>query len=275
MIDVAISPCPNDTFIFAHLGRRGEELLGREIVLDFADVEELNRRAIEERRHRVSKMSYFAFARAREDYTLLPAGGALGRGCGPLLISGRDPGDGAEAAGTLTRVLIPGRWTTANLLTHLFLADRGREIDSIEFVPTRYDRIIPALQSGEAAYGVIIHEERFTYQKRGLFAVQDLGEWWEQTTGAPIPLGCIAVRNDVKAELQERLTQAIRASLAAARQDPAAIRDFVKQYSQELDDEVIDQHIGLYVNDFSLDVGEEGQKAIAELFARAEQAGIA
>lgn len=267
-IDLAISPCPNDTFIFHALAEQG--LAGRPVQLEFADVEELNRRAIEEARHMITKLSFFAMLHVQDRYELLPSGGALGRGCGPLLIS-RHAEPAPDPARDVRRILIPGRYTTANLLTRLFLKARGVDPESVEFVPTRYDRIIPELLAGAAEFGVIIHEERFTYKARGLHPVMDLGEWWEQTTGAPIPLGCIALRKDAPEDVRVAVTPAIQASLAAAwaaPQDPG-LRAFVKCYSQELADDVIQSHIDLYVNDFTRDIGALGRAAIEELFARA------
>ena len=182
-------------------------------------------------------------------------------------------------------MLIPGRYTTANLLTHLFLADvagaaTSNKLDrqTLEFAPTRYEQILPALQGGTAEFGVIIHEERFTFEAAGLHPVQDLGAWWEETTGVPIPLGCIALRNDLIADktLQPAdVEAAIRDSLAEAYARPDNLRDFIKQHSQSLADEVIDAHIQLYVNEFSKELGREGEAAVAELFRRADQAGIA
>lgn len=267
-IDLAISPCPNDTFIFHALQQRG--LAGHPVRLEFADVEELNRRALEEARHMITKLSFFAMLHVRDRYELLPTGGALGRGCGPLLIT-RRAAPAPDFVRHLTRILIPGRYTTANLLTRLYLKSQGVDPGAVEFVPTRYDRIIPELLAGSAEFGVIIHEERFTYQARGLHAVQDLGEWWEQTTGAPIPLGCIALRNDAPEDVRAAVTPAIQASVAAAwaaPEDPG-LRAFVKRYSQELADDVIQAHIDLYVNDFTRDIGAAGRRAIDELFARA------
>ncbi len=267
-IDLAISPCPNDTFIFYWLKQRG--LAGHPVQLEFADVEELNRRALDEARHMITKLSFFAMLHVQDRYELLPTGGALGRGCGPLLIT-RRAGLAPDSAQKLNRILIPGRYTTANLLTRLFLKAQGLDPGAVEFIPTRYDRIIPELLAGSSDFGVIIHEERFTYQARGLHAVQDLGEWWEQTTGAPIPLGCIALRKDAPADVRAALTPAIQASVAAAwaaPEDPG-LRAFIKSYSQELADEVIQAHIDLYVNDFTRDVGAIGAQSIQELFARA------
>lgn len=299
-IDLAISPCPNDTFIFGNLLRRGLERADAgalPVATVFADVEELNRRAMlalapgGQGQHAITKLSFFAMSRLREHYTMLNCGGALGRGCGPLLIAREDFGGNRGAAlaalGSAGRVLIPGRYTTANLLTHLFLADAsgigtaadgcGLDWRALEFAPTRYEQILPALRDGTAEFGVIIHEERFTFAAAGLHAVQDLGAWWEATTGMPIPLGCIALRNDVIAAGTLRpadVEAAIRASLAEACARPDELRDLIKQHSQSLADGVIDAHIQLYVNEFSRDLGREGQAAVAELFQRADLAGI-
>ena len=270
-LDLGISPCPNDTFIFYHLSKQG--VAGNPVRLVFADVEELNRRAIEEARHAITKLSYAAMARLGGRYRLLQTGGALGRGCGPILIS-YDPMSADEARGRMRRVLIPGKYTTANLLMHLYLNDHGVDVSRIEFIPVRYDEIIPALNSGDADFGVIIHEERFTYKDHGLSAVQDLGAWWEAATGLPIPLGCIAVRTDVPEHLIPAIENGIRSSLQQARREPASTWNFIKEHSQSLEDDVIRAHINLYVNELSLDVDAEGRQAIDELFRRAEAAGI-
>lgn len=274
-LDLAISPCPNDTFIFGHMIRDGAG--GANVEVHFADVEELNRRAIEEGRHIVTKLSFFAMSTLRERYELLHCGGALGRGCGPLLISGRDfaddEGRALDALRNGGRVLIPGRWTTANLLTHLYLSDRGLDVNAIEFVPVRYEKIMPALKDGEAEFGVIIHEERFTFQRHGLHRTTDLGEWWESSTGHPIPLGCIAVRKD-HAHLREQIEDSIRASIDKAYAQPESLSDFIKQDPQALEDDVIRAHIDLYVNEFSKDMGTTGTAAVDELFRRADAAGI-
>jgi 1,4-dihydroxy-6-naphthoate synthase len=183
----------------------------------------------------------------------------------------RRAGPAPDFAREAPRILIPGRYTTANLLTRLYLKSLGVNPDAVELVPARYDRIIPELLAGAAEFGVIIHEERFTYQARGLYAVTDLGDWWEQTTGAPIPLGCIAIRKDAPEDVRAAVTPAIQASVAAAwaaPEDPG-LRAFVKEYSQELADDVIQAHIDLYVNDFTRDIGASGRTAFEELFARA------
>ena len=269
-LEIAISPCPNDTYIFHELHRGGFH--GRPVVLEFADVEELNRRAIEEARHPVTKLSCFAMHAVEDTYRLIGSGGALGRGCGPLFLSHTPTSIGELSAkpGRLCRVLIPGRWTTAAFLTRTFLAAAGFDLEAIEFVPTRYDRIMPQLSAGEEQFGVIIHEERFTYRNHALHAVADLGDFWETETGAPIPLGCIAVRRDLTESLALDLEQAIRKSiLSASLSDPETL-SFIRRHSQSLDDSVIRAHIDLYVNDYSVDMKADGHAALKELFRRAD-----
>ena len=287
MTDLAISPCPNDTYIFYHMihdpDLRGP-LLGTDggnLTVALEDVEELNRRAIEERRHAITKLSYYALAVLDESYRLLEPGGALGQGCGPLLITGRQtpehlpPEATARALSERPRILVPGRWTTAFLLLQLFLRHAGVDPDQVEFVPTRYDRIMPALMEGSEDFGIIIHEDRFTYRRNGLFALQDLGAWWETDTGLPIPLGGIAVRRDLGDAFAERAAQAVRASLGRARADMQPAWPYIKEHAQALEDDVIQSHIDLYVNDYSLDPGEHGMNAIRTLFDRAKAAGLA
>ncbi len=277
-LDLAISPCPNDTFIFHKFSNPG--FTDHTIRLVLEDVEELNRRAIEEQRHEISKLSYFAIALLQSEYRLLDAGGALGRGCGPILITGPDHKERAleqltaKAQKDRIRILIPGRYTTANLLLHLFLNESGIDLDRVNFIPERYDRILSKLRSGEESYGVIIHEERFTYQGMGLFPVRDMGDWWESHTGLPIPLGGIAIRKDIPSEVADHIEQKIKASLAEVRRDITPAWDFIKKNAQALEDEVIRSHIDLYVNDYSLDPGEEGKKAIRKLFELAQKASI-
>ncbi len=279
-LDLAISPCPNDTFIFRHF--LSENFLPFPVTLHLADVEELNRRAIEEGRHAITKISFYAMAKLQNRYRLLSAGGALGRGCGPLIVSswqekypaGRGDADRKEAAERIRnhgRILIPGQWTTAHLLTRLFLKNQGVDLSSIEFIPCRYDGILELLTGGKEKFGVIIHEERFTFQDRGCLAVQDLGEWWEDFTGGPIPLGCIAVRSDVPSSLALEIEDGIRKSLRMAWADPESTMDFVRPHAQSLEDAVMKAHIDLYVNPYSENFGEDGRAAIERLFRLAEE----
>jgi 1,4-dihydroxy-6-naphthoate synthase len=194
-------------------------------------------------------------------YRLLPSGGALGRGCGPLVLTaGR-----ADLAGA--RVAIPGERTTAYLLFRLWAEQRG--VAEIEVVP--FEKIMPAVRDGRYDAGLVIHESRFTYPSYGLSAIADLGDWWESTTGLPIPLGAIVARAGLD---QAALAAAVRASVAAAFADREASREYVLAHAQELERDVVDQHIGLYVNDFTLDLGDEGYAAVEGLLTRAAAAGL-
>jgi 5,8-dihydroxy-2-naphthoate synthase len=263
-LSLGYSPCPNDTFIFHALvhGVVAAEGLAFEPRLE--DVETLNRLAAEAVLD-VTKVSYGAIPHLVRDYALLRSGGALGRGCGPLVVARREV-DPAELAGM--RIAIPGRSTTANLLLRLFAPDAAPGIERV------YSDIMPAVSRGEVDAGLIIHESRFTYPRHGLVKVVDLGEWWERTTGLPIPLGGILARRDLGAGTIRAIDGAIRRSVEHAFADPAASRPYVRAHAQEMDDAVTQQHIDLYVNHFSADVGPDGERAIRELFARARAAGI-
>lgn len=263
-LSLGYSPCPNDTYIFYALTHGRIPLAGLEIHERLEDVETLNQLARAGTLD-LTKVSYHALGHLRDRYALLRSGGALGRGCGPLVIA---PQATDMAALRGRRIAIPGELTTANLLLQLY----GTGYEELLVLP--FDRIMPALQRGEAAAGVIIHESRFTYQQAGFHELLDLGAWWESETGLPIPLGGILARRDLGAELVGQLDAAIRASLIYARCHPAESRNYIKGHAQELDDQVIDAHIGLYVNDFSLELGAEGVAAIETLFDRAQTRGL-
>jgi predicted solute-binding protein len=271
-IDLAISPCPNDTFIFGHLIRNG--FRGFAFDPHFADVEELNRRALFEQRHSITKLSYFALMKAERNYLPLDAGGALGRGCGPLLI-GRGEAE-IQSYGHIEekrRIYIPGEYTTAHLLLRLFLSAERIRSHRIEFIPLIYSEIVKRLREEPDSLGLIIHEERFTYRRYGLVPTVDLGAWWESVTGLPIPLGGIAIRRDLE-HLKSGMEEAIRHSIDAANADPDRLREFIRSHAQEMDDAVIRSHISLYVNDLSREPGDEGRRAIEELRSRAHSAGL-
>ena len=252
------SPCPNDTFAFHALAHGLVEAPFRiEPVL--LDIEELNLRALAGDLD-LTKVSYGALPRLEQRYRLLRSGSALGRGCGPLVVA-RGPMTLAEAAAG--RIAIPGRETTAYLLLSLAAPALG------DLVEVRYDRILAAVASGEVDAGLIIHESRFTYRDHGLELVADLGDWWEGETGLPIPLGAIVARRDLGAATIAAAESAIRASVEHAYAHPEASRDYIRAHSQELSDEVCDAHIALYVNEFTIDLGEEGLAAVAGLTQRA------
>jgi 1,4-dihydroxy-6-naphthoate synthase len=263
---LAYSPCPNDTYIFAALtnGLLGDA--APRVDVHLADIEELNESAARAE-YELTKVSYGAIPSLMRDYRILRAGGAIGRACGPLLVS--RPG-----VGTLfmdfadKRIAIPGERTTAFMLLQLAFGRRPH------VVQMRFDKIVDAVANGEVDAGLIIHESRFTYREHNLISIADLGEWWETHTLLPIPLGGILVRNDVDDARAAEIDAAIRQSLAFARRDEAAIMPYVREHAFEMNDEVMRAHIDLYVNHFSDDVGDEGIQAVHALFARAREAGI-
>ncbi len=264
-LTIGFSPCPNDTFIFHALmhGLVADPCIGfaRELL---ADVETLNEWAMAARLD-VSKISFHAFGHVLDDYVLLAAGSALGRGCGPLLVAGRpltiDDLDGK-------RVAIPGNYTTAAMLLRLFAPRCGN------LVVMRFDRIMPALAAGECDAGVIIHESRFTYPQYGLQLIQDLGAWWEGVSGHPIPLGGIVAKRALGEETIGRIQQLIRESVRWAFAHPDDSRPYIRQHAQEMDEQVTRNHIGLYVNSFSEDLGEKGVAAVGEFIRRGRAAGV-
>jgi len=266
---LAYSPCPNDTYIFAALTNGLLADAPRvDVVLD--DVEALNV-AARAGRFELTKVSYGAIPYLLDHYRILRAGGALGRGCGPLVVARPD------AAGAVTTLAgldanavfaIPGRMTTAYALLQLALGHEPRTVE------LRFDAIVDAVARGDVDAGLIIHESRFTYARAGLGAAIDLGAWWERETGNPIPLGAILVRNDISDADAGRIDAAIRASLRFARTREDAIIGYVRAHAFEMDDAVMRAHIGLYVNDYSEDVGDDGMAAVEDLFVRAAAAGL-
>jgi 1,4-dihydroxy-6-naphthoate synthase len=248
------SPCPNDTFAFHALaaGLVDAPFRVRPVLLD---IEELNRRA-REGAFDLTKVSVGALAGVGDRYRLLRSGAALGMGVGPLVVA-RAPVSLAEAV--RGRVAIPGRATTAYRLLRLAAPPAG------EVVELRYDRILRAVADGDVDAGLVIHESRFTYAEHGLARVADLGDWWERETGLPVPLAGICARADLDAGTVAAAERAIRASVQHAFDHPAASREYVRAHAQEMSDEVCARHIALYVNAHSLDVGDEGMRAIARL----------
>lgn len=266
---IGYSPCPNDTFIFYALTHGKIDLPGVELLAPvLEDVETLNGWALEHRLD-VTKLSFHALGHVLDEYCVLSSGSALGRGCGPLLVA-RRPLDLNSAAGY--KIAIPGRLTTAALLFRLFLPGTAQELP--ELVEMRFDTIMNAVQQGQVDAGVIIHESRFTYQQMGLVCLQDLGHWWEQTTGHPIPLGCIAARRSMGRERIAAIDQAIRASIDWAFAHPEQCLPYIREHAQELENRIVQDHIGLYVNDFSRELGVEGMAAIDAFLERGRSAGI-
>jgi 1,4-dihydroxy-6-naphthoate synthase len=268
-ITLAYSPCPNDTYIFA-AWTNGWLPDAPPVDVVLGDVEALNN-AAREGRYMLTKVSYGAIPHLLDRYRILRAGGALGRGCGPLVVA--KPGrNGAvpslQDLGPTARFAIPGELTTAHLLLRLALGGNA------ETVVMRFDHIVEAVANGEVEAGLIIHESRFTYQKAGLACVTDLGQWWESTTGHPIPLGAILAHRSLDAATVRLVDDTIRASLRFARENEAAVSQFVRANAVEMDEAVMRAHIDLYVNDYSNDIGEDGIAAIRDLFERASQAGL-
>ncbi len=251
-----MSPCPNDTFAF-HALVHGLVEAPFQVEATLLDIEELNRHG---RRGTfdLTKLSFGALPAIGEGYRMLRSGAALGRGAGPLVVARAPVTLGAAAAG---RIAIPGHDTTAALLLRRATPVLG------EIVELRYDRILDAVADGTVDAGLIIHESRFTYADHGLVAIADLGARWEETTGLPVPLGAICARHDLDADTVAAAERAIRASVECAFADPAASRPWVRQHAQELSDEICDRHIELYVNEFSVDIGDEGLRAIERLLS--------
>lgn len=263
-LTIGYSPCPNDTFIFYGLIHGKVRVPGVEFLERLEDVETLNRMALDGRLD-ITKVSYHAIGHLRERYALLRSGGALGRGCGPLLVA---------KAGTrlpdLKRgmIAVPGTLTTAYLLLRLY------DPALTNIIVMAFDRIMDAVSGGDAAAGLIIHESRFTYPLYNLEKLLDLGEWWENHSGLPIPLGGILGKRTLGKDVLLGIENAIRESLRYARLHPDEVLHYCRQHSQEMDESVMKSHIGLYVNDFSLDLGEDGLTAVRRLFAEAEERGV-
>jgi 1,4-dihydroxy-6-naphthoate synthase len=258
------SPCPNDTFIFHALVHGRVPLPGVIIRERLEDVETLNQLARQQALD-LTKISYHALGHLRQEYALLHSGSALGRGCGPLVVAGK--------AVTMEQlrdrpIAIPGELTTANLLLQLYGEGYGR------VVPMPFGQIMGAIQRQAVPAGVIIHESRFTYRALGLHLVLDLGAWWETETGGPLPLGGILAKRSLGTGLINQLDAALAASIDYGFAHPAEARGYIQLHAQELDDQVISQHIALYVNDFSRDLGREGLAAVNTLLLRAEARGL-
>lgn len=264
-LTLGYSPCPNDTYIFYALTHNKLAMPGIKLAQPLLeDVETLNSWAIQKKLD-VTKLSFHALGHVLDEYCVLSAGSALGRGCGPLLVvrSGFDAAELGDA-----KIAIPGRLTTANLLFRMYSPE------SHDLLELRFDEIMDAISSGEVDAGVIIHESRFTYAAQGLVCLQDLGLWWEETTSHPIPLGCIAARRSLGRERIERIDKAIHDSIVWAEEHPADCFSYIRQHAQEMDEEVMQNHINLYVNDYSKALGTDGKAAIETFLRLGREAGI-
>ncbi len=251
---IGFSPCPNDTFIFDALVNNKIDTEGLEFEAVLEDVQTLNRWALEDKLP-VTKLSYGVFPLVLNKYILLDSGSALGRGVGPLLISGR-PQETVNVESSI--IAIPGEHTTAHMLFSLaYPAAKNK-------VFLRYDEIEKFVAEGKGL-GVIIHENRFTYQQKGLFKITDLGDYWERTTGNPIPLGGIVAKREMDPVLQQKINRLIRKSIEYAFSNYPALNDYIRKHSQEMSEEVMRKHIDLYVNDYSISLGDTGKNAVKKM----------
>jgi len=265
-LTLGFSPCPNDCFMFDAMVHRRVNLEGLEFDVRLADIEALNTSAFAGDVD-VTKLSFHAYAYCADRYVLLDAGSALGRNCGPLLISKRPIGRDEVAAGSL-RIAIPGKYTTARFLLGLaFPAAR----DTTEVL---FSDIEGAVLDGTYDAGLIIHENRFTYEAKGLKKIIDLGEYWESETGAAIPLGGIVIRRQLPDDVRQRVNRVMRRSVEYAFAHRTDSVPFVRTHAQEMSEDVMYRHIDLYVNEYSIDLGVEGRRAVEMLFSRARAVGV-
>ncbi|MEU0384158.1 1,4-dihydroxy-6-naphthoate synthase [Streptomyces chartreusis] len=265
-LKIAYSPCPNDTFVFDALAH-GRVPGAPAFDVTFADIDLTNGMA-ERGEFDVLKVSYAVLPYVLEQYALLPCGGALGRGCGPLVLT-REP----DVDLTGRTVAVPSERSTAYLLFRLWAADTVRDgVGEIVVMP--FHEIMPAVRDGKVDAGLVIHEARFTYRNYGLHKLADMGEHWESTTGLPIPLGAIIAKRSLGEQRLRLLADSIRTSVRAAWDDPEVSRPYVMEHAQEMDPAVADQHIGLYVNEFTADLGEDGYAAVRGLLTRAAAEGL-
>jgi 1,4-dihydroxy-6-naphthoate synthase len=254
---LGFSPCPNDTFIFDALVNKKIETEGIEFDIVLEDVEKLNQWALQAKLD-ITKLSFPAFFQSTDNYVLLNAGSALGKGVGPLLISKKNIRYSLEDIQN-SSIAIPGVNTTANLLLS-FAFPQARNIS-----PMVFSEIENAVVSGKTELGVIIHENRFTYQQKGLYKQIDLGEYWEQKMKMPVPLGAIAIKREIDKKIAWKVDGLIKKSIQYSFANYPAISEFVKQHSQEMSEAVMRQHIDLYVNNYSVDLGKTGKDAIETL----------
>lgn len=263
-LTLGFSPCPNDTFIFDAMIHGRIDTEGLEFEVFLGDVEELNRRAGVADLD-ITKLSYHAYAHLTEKYILLDAGSALGNNCGPLLIAQSPilPENISDL-----KIAIPGKLTTANFLLSLAFPNATQKVEML------FSEIESAVLNGNVDAGLIIHENRFTYAEKGLVKLIDLGEYWEQSTGMPIPLGGIVIKRDLPESILHKVNRIIRRSVEYAWDNPAASESFIAQHAQEMDPAVRRQHIELYVNQYSADLGKRGREAVSNLFKLAEEQKI-
>ncbi|MDB5010365.1 MAG: 1,4-dihydroxy-6-naphthoate synthase [Mucilaginibacter sp.] len=269
-LSLGFSPCPNDTFIFDALIHHKIDTEGLDFEVFYDDVETLNHKAFKGELD-ITKLSYHAFAYIANQYVLLDAGSALGFGVGPLLIC---KGDEDKLRSQLTtpnsplKIGIPGKYTTANFLLGLAFPEAANKQEIV------FSDIENAILKGRIDVGLIIHENRFTYQDKGLKKIIDLGDYWEKQTGCAIPLGGIVANRKLPLDIQHKINRVLRRSVEFAFANPKSGLDFIRSHAQEMSEEVMYKHIELYVNKYSVNLGEEGRKAIKLLFDTALEKGI-
>ncbi len=266
-LSLGFSPCPNDCFIFDALlhGKIDTEDLQFNVFIE--DVETLNQKAFRGDLD-ITKLSYHAYAYVTKTYQLLNAGSALGNNCGPILIALNKNISDLQPPLSDFKIAIPGKYTTANLLLSLAFPEAKNKLELI------FSEIEDAVLSGKVDAGVIIHENRFTYEQKGLKKMIDLGEYWETLTKSPIPLGGIVMKRSFPEDTKQKVNRILRKSVEYAFANPASSFNFVKKYAQEMSEEVMRKHIDLYVNQYSIDLGIEGKRAVQLLFDKAQQLGI-
>jgi 1,4-dihydroxy-6-naphthoate synthase len=262
-LTLGFSPCPNDTFIFDALIHHKIDTEGLDFDVFFDDVETLNQKAMQGVLD-ITKLSYHAFAYVTDKYVLLDSGSALGFGVGPLLISNFEISiSDLEKKSMDYKIGIPGKYTTANFLLGLAFPEAKNKTEMV------FSEIENVLLDDRIDIGLIIHENRFTYQDKGLHKIIDLGDYWEKQTGCAIPLGGIVINRKLPLDVQLKVNRCIRRSVEFAFANPKSGLEFIREHSQEMSEEVMYKHIGLYVNKYSIDLGEEGRKAIRLLFDKA------
>lgn len=263
-ITLGFSSCPNDTYMFDALVHKKIDTEGFDFNYVISDVQELNRRAFVGDLQ-MTKLSYFAYSHVYQNYQILDSGSALGFANGPLFICKKGDEKKINAS---SRILIPGKETTANLLFSIAYPEFTNKTECL------FSEIEPKIMSGEYDAGVIIHEDRFTYAERGFSLLCDLGTYWESQTKSPIPLGAIVVRRDVPDDVKKTLSRLLKKSIEYANAHPMDSYAFIHEHAQAIEDDVLRKHIALFVNDFSLSLGEQGRKAVETLYRRAYEVGI-
>ena len=263
-LTIGFSPCPNDCFIFDAMIHHKIDTEGLQFEVIMEDVETLNQKAFKGNLD-ISKLSYHAYAHLTKQYQLLNSGSALGDNCGPLLIAKNDNFSDIKSQISNLTIAIPGKYTTANFLLSLAFPNAKNKIEIL------FSDIEDAVLSGKVDAGLIIHENRFTYEQKGLKKIIDLGEYWETLAKAPIPLGGVVIKRDFSVELKQKINRVLRKSVEYAFANPDSSLSFVKANAQEMSEEVMYKHIDLYVTGYSLDLGREGKRAVKLLFDKAQE----